>query len=140
MSDKLRSVLVVDDSKSLRMYLEVILERSGYDVRTSSDGSSACWEIVSDPPDCVISDWQMPDMDGVALCQWMRQQDYGKYIYFMLMTAYSRFFDVAEGLDSGADQFLTKPIESSELLARLRCGERMLQRQMDFVRRNMKTD
>jgi len=128
-SDNTHEVLVVDDSESIRRYLKVSLERAGYKVRLCSDASEACWEIDSHPPDIIVSDWQMPNMDGAELCKWVRQHYLPDYIYFILITAHERVFDVVDGLDSGADDYVQKPIKINELLARLRCGERILQLQ-----------
>lgn len=119
-------VLVVDDSATIRRYLKVMLERAGYQVRLCSDASEACWEIDSNPPDFVVSDWQMSHMNGAQLCRWVREHDLPKYVYFILVTAHERFFDVVDGLDAGADDYVKKPIKINELLARMRCGERIL--------------
>ena len=70
-----KEILVVDDSDSIRRYLNVTLARVGFNVRVCSDGTQACWEIESNPPDFVISDWQMPNMDGGELCKWVRSRD-----------------------------------------------------------------
>jgi sigma-B regulation protein RsbU (phosphoserine phosphatase) len=122
-------VLVVDDSEAIRRYLKITLEREGYAVRLCSDAVEACWEIDSSPPDYIISDWQMPAMNGAELCRWVRGHDLPKYIYFILITAHECAFDVVDGLDAGADDYLQKPIEINELLARMRAGERILQLQ-----------
>jgi sigma-B regulation protein RsbU (phosphoserine phosphatase) len=121
-----KNVLVVDDSETIRRYLRLTLQRAGYHVRICSDASEACWEIYSNPPDIVVSDWQMSHMNGAELCQWVRGHDLPKYIYFILVTAHQRFFDVVDGLDAGADDYVKKPINVNELLARMRCGQRIL--------------
>ncbi len=125
-SNACRDILVVDDSETLRRYLKVTLERDGYEVRACSDASEACWEIDKRTPDFILSDWQMPNMNGVELCQWVRRQPIPRYIYFLLMTAHTRVFDLVDGLDAGADDYVQKPIRINELFARLRCGERIL--------------
>ena len=127
MTNSLRDVLVVDDSDTIRRYLQVTLERAEYNVRICSDASEACWEIESNPPDFIVSDWQMPSMDGAELCKWVRAHQLPHYIYFILVTAHERVFDLVDGLDAGADDYVQKPIKINELLARMRCGERILQ-------------
>jgi DNA-binding response OmpR family regulator len=121
-----KEILVVDDSDSIRRYLNVTLSRVGFNVRVCSDGTQACWEIESNPPDFVISDWQMPNMDGGELCKWVRSRDTVDYIYFIMVTAHERFFNVVDGLNAGADDYLQKPIQANELMARIRCGQRIL--------------
>jgi sigma-B regulation protein RsbU (phosphoserine phosphatase) len=126
-SDERFDILVVDDSDEICRYLKVTLERAGYNVRLCSGGLEACREIASDPPDFVVSDWQMPEMDGAELCEWVRGRDLPHYIYFILITAHEQVFDVVDGLDSGADDYVQKPIKIDELLARLRSGERIVE-------------
>jgi len=121
-----KEILVVDDSDSIRRYLNVTLERVGFNVRVCSDATEACWEIESNPPDFIISDWQMPNMNGAELCQWVRSHNSPDYIYFIMVTAHERFFNVVDGLNAGADDYLQKPIQANELLARIRCGQRIL--------------
>jgi len=125
----LGEILVVDDAESIREILQVTLERAGYSVRLCKDATEACAEIASKPPEYIISDWQMPNMDGAELCQWVRAQNFPNYIYFILITAHEQRFGVVEGLDAGADAYVQKPIDVEELLARLRCGDRILELQ-----------
>jgi DNA-binding response OmpR family regulator len=68
----------------------------------------------------------MPNMDGGELCKWVRSRNPANYIYFILVTAHERFFNVVDGLNAGADDYLQKPIKANELLARIRCGQRIL--------------
>ncbi|MEM8671456.1 MAG: response regulator transcription factor [Planctomycetota bacterium] len=122
-------VLVVDDAEPIRQFMQLTLERSGYEVRLCSDAIEACREIESRQPEYIVSDWQMPRMDGAALCQWVRAKQFDRYTYFILMTAHENEFGVVDGLDAGADAYLQKPIQLDELLAKLRCGERILELQ-----------
>ena len=120
-------VLVVDDDPVIRQLLSVRLRKLGYRVRTVSDASQACWEILSKPPHFVISDWQMPTMDGEALCHWLRSRDLGQYVYFILITAHEKYFDSVDGMEAGADDYLRKPFEVEELLKRLDAGAEILE-------------
>ena len=125
-SKDIRDILVVDDSDTIRRYLKVTLERAGYHVRVAADAAEACREIDDNTPDYIISDWQMPEMNGAELCKWVRDANLPSYVYFILVTAHERVFDVVDGLDAGADDYVQKPLKINELLARLRCGERIL--------------
>ncbi len=125
-SKDIRDILVVDDSDTIRRYLKVTLERAGYHVRVAADAAEASREIDDNTPDYIISDWQMPEMNGAELCKWVRDANLPSYVYFILVTAHERVFDVVDGLDAGADDYVQKPIKINELLARLRCGERIL--------------
>jgi len=125
-SKDIRDILVVDDSDTIRRYLKVTLERAGYHVRVAADAAEACGDISDSTPDYIISDWQMPKMNGADLCKWVRDANLPSYVYFILVTAHERVFDVVDGLDAGADDYVQKPIKVNELLARLRCGERIL--------------
>jgi two-component system, cell cycle response regulator len=91
------------------------------------DGSEA-WEVLHEPesPNMVVSDWMMPEMDGVELCRKIRGMDRSGYIYFILLTAKGRKKDVIQGLEAGADDFLIKPFDKEELKYRIRIGERII--------------
>jgi len=121
-----RRVLVVDDSKMQRRILSAQLSRAGYDVieaGTAEEALEICAEIE---PDFVLSDWMMPGMSGIEFCQEFRAMPRDGYGYFILLTSKTEKNDVAEGLRSGADDFLAKPVNGDELRARLTAGERIL--------------
>ena len=122
----LRNVLVVDDAETIRRFFKLCLERAGYNVRVACDAAEAQAEILRETPHYIISDWQMPNMTGDELCRWLRGQQFSHYVYFILVTAHEKTFDLVDGLDSGADDYVKKPINIDELMARLRCGERIL--------------
>ena len=121
-----KEILVVDDSESIRQCLCTTLTRAGFDVRVCGDGVQACEEIAANPPDIVISDWQMPNMGGGELCKWVRDRDTLGYIYFILISAHEQFLNGVDGLTAVADDYLEKPIKTNELVARIRCGQRIL--------------
>ena len=122
----IRDVLVVDDSRLQRRILSASLKRWGYHVREAESGSEAIEMCHDRPPDLVMSDWMMPGMTGPEFCQAFRQMPRGSYGYFILLTSKSEKDEIAHGLDAGADDFLTKPVNPAELRARIAAGERIL--------------
>lgn len=119
-------ILVVDDDEMTRQMLHHALTESGYDVLTACDGGEALRVIQSNPCHLVISDWEMPGMTGVDLCRAIRAWDSHRYIYVILLTGRSSTQDTVVGMSAGADDFICKPFEPSELMVRLRAGERIL--------------
>jgi len=119
-------VLLVDDDEITLEMIRSMLDRFGYDVVAARDGQEA-WDLVrSGQFRLVVSDWEMPQMTGVELCRLIRQRQAGGYIYVILLTSRSGTRNVIEGLSSGADDFVTKPVHPQELAVRLRTGERIL--------------
>lgn len=120
------TLLIVDDSKSYRHLLANILSQWGFHVLQAQDGMQALTILNENSINVVISDWEMPEMDGGELCRQVRLHDYGHYIYIILVTARQTTDDLVLGLESGADDFLSKPIHQSQLRARLHVAERIL--------------
>jgi putative two-component system response regulator len=119
-------VLIVEDDDFAADVLENALARFGYEVAKARNGREALERVRSGLYRLVISDWEMPEMSGVELCRQIRQQYSGGYVYTILLTARRGTQHVVEGLNAGADDFITKPFEPQELLVRLRAGERIL--------------
>ena len=119
-------VLVTDDAADFRLYLRVLLQRWGYQVVEAADGQEALSCLEANDIRLVVSDWMMPGMSGPDLCRAARATDLGHYVYIILLTGRSDSADLVEGLDAGADDFVTKPFEAQVLRARLRVGERIL--------------
>lgn len=119
-------VLIADDSRSYRVILRQILEKQCLEVIEVSDGVAAFQALTSeDPPELAILDWSMPGMTGPEICRAVRSLDESSpYTYLFLLTARDRVEDLAAGLDSGADDYLTKPFERQELEARIMVGQR----------------
>ncbi len=130
------SVLVVDDSRLQRRIICAQLRTLGYSVREAESGEEALAMCAAHPPDFVISDWMMPGMDGPEFCRRFRQMERESYGYFLLLTAKSDRGEIAAGFDSGADDFLTKPVQSEELRARLAAGARVLRMEAELVEKN----
>ncbi|WP_300033000.1 SpoIIE family protein phosphatase [uncultured Roseobacter sp.] len=131
-----RVVLVVDDSRLQRKILTSLLKRWGFRVIEAASGNEALEQCKEHQPELVISDWVMPGMSGIEFCSKFREMTQDHYGYFILLTSKSEKNEIAEGLDSGADDFLTKPVDSNELRARITAGERILAMQGELTMKN----
>ncbi|MEM9966597.1 MAG: SpoIIE family protein phosphatase [Pseudomonadota bacterium] len=129
-------VLVVDDSHMQRCLLHASLSNWGFDVVEAGSGEEALTKCTRQMPDLVISDWMMPGMSGLEFCHRFREISSDLYAYFILLTSKSAKSEVARGLDAGADDFLTKPVNSAELRARITAGDRILSMQRALSERN----
>ena len=120
-------ILIADDDSITRRLLETILTKWGYQVIIAKDGDEA-WQILQGAaaPKLAILDWMMPGLDGVEICRRARQRIDAAYVYMMLLTSKIRKEDIIEGMDAGADDYLTKPFNRHELEVRLRAGLRIL--------------
>jgi sigma-B regulation protein RsbU (phosphoserine phosphatase) len=131
-------VLIADDDPIPRRLLEATLVKAGYEVVVAEDGDRA-WQILQteDVPRLAILDWLMPGMDGPEVCRKIRQRAAGApYIFLLLLTSKDRKEDIIEGMEAGADDYLTKPFHAHELRARLRAGQRILDLEAALVQRN----
>ncbi|CAM8681096.1 SpoIIE family protein phosphatase [Leclercia adecarboxylata] len=129
-------VLIVEDSRLYRRLLSGMLAQWGYKVSEAENGLAALQILESQPVSLVISDWEMPEMDGLTLCREIRSRQIGHYIYVILLTARENPDDLTLGFDAGADDFLSKPVEQSELRARLHAGARILSLEATLAARN----
>ena len=132
----IRRVLVVDDSRLQRRILVASLKKWGFDVDEADSGEAAMAICAASPPDLVLSDWMMPGMSGLEFCRVFRDMPAEEYGYFILLTSKSDKNDVAQGLDAGADDFLTKPVNPAELRARISAGARILEMQRELSDKN----
>ncbi len=129
-------ILIVDDDDDIRVLLSRILQKWGHDVISASDGVEA-WEILQkDHVNFVISDWMMPKMDGLELCERIRDANLSRYIYVILLTGKDEKNDLIKGLGAGADDFVVKPFNKGELNVRIRAGERILKLEQDLEEHN----
>ncbi|MCV2879116.1 fused response regulator/phosphatase [Sedimentimonas flavescens] len=131
-----RRVLVVDDSRMQRRILSAQLARSGYEVIEAGNAEEALAICAEAEPDIVLSDWMMPGMSGLDFCRAFRAMPRKGYGYFVLLTSKTDKNEVAQGLESGADDFLAKPISGEELRARLSAGERILTMERQLQEKN----
>ena len=102
--------------------------RSGYNVIVTVNGREA-WEIIKEKqsPQIVVLDWMMPELDGIEVIRRIRKHITNRYIYTLLLTTKTQQAEIVEGLDAGADDYLLKPVNKKELIARLRVGVRIVQ-------------
>ena len=129
-------MLIVDDSRAHLKLMSTILKRWGFKVAEASTGTEALEHLAEHPVDLVLSDWVMPGMSGIELCEQFRASGGESYVYFILLTSKSEAEDVARGLAAGADDFLSKPIDRNELQARIAAGERLIAMQRSVVEKN----
>jgi DNA-binding response OmpR family regulator len=130
MSEK---ILVVDDDAYIRRILERRLSGLGYTVLLSEDGEKGLSLAKEHSPDLIVSDWMMPKMDGLELCKRVKEDLKLRYSYFIILTAKDTEDDKIEGIEKGADDFLTKPFNDRELVTRIRAGLRISALQKELI-------
>ncbi len=113
-------IVVADDQEDLLAMMQDALTMHGFEIRTASNGKEALELIKKDPPDCVILDLFMPIMDGFAVCRELKADPLFQHLPVIILSATTDQGDKIQGLDSGADDFVTKPIDLAELVARIR--------------------
>jgi signal transduction histidine kinase len=120
------NILIADDDSVSRRLLQNYLQKWGYQVTAAQDGAEA-WRLFEGGIfPMVITDWMMPEIDGSGLIRRIRASRRTGYVYAILLTAKTQKEDVVEGMEAGADDFLTKPFDRDELRVRLRAGERII--------------
>ena len=119
-------VLTVDDDESALEMLGLILSEAGYTVLTARNGKEALEKIQAEQVRLLITDWEMPEMDGLELCRAVRGASAGGYVYIIILTCHDGCDRTVEGLSAGADEFVSKPFDPAELLLRVQTGERIL--------------
>ncbi|MCZ7603241.1 MAG: response regulator [Melioribacteraceae bacterium] len=125
MSDEQKKILIVEDEADTAYILGLLLKKNNFISKIAKNGQEALEILENFTPEVIIADWNMPIMNGIELCEKVKSSDKYKLIYFIILTARSTLQDRVKGLDVGADDFLLKPIENQELLARIRTGMRI---------------
>ncbi|MEQ9554071.1 MAG: response regulator [Coleofasciculus sp. G3-WIS-01] len=125
-------ILAVDDDITVQIILQELLESEGHEVLLAEDGEAALLKTKKLQPDLIICDWMMPKLDGIEVCRRIKADPQLATIFLILLTIREQVADRVQGLDSGADDFLSKPIEPSELQARVRSGLRLSQLNKQF--------
>lgn len=129
---KLR-ILLVDDDRAILLLLKTMLTNAGHEVETARNGVEALALVGKFNPQLIISDWMMPEMDGIAFCRKLRENPAWRSIYVFIVTAQESVDRLVEAFEAGVDDYLTKPINSKVLGARLRAGQRVVQLQEELA-------
>jgi|GEM_PF-100462 len=129
-------ILLAEDDSSVRLLLSRYLESIGYELLQAANGLIA-WEILQkEKVDLIVSDWIMPEMDGIQLLRKVRERENSEYIYFIMITGLSTPEDLVSGVEAGADDFIKKPIQTSELGVRVLSGLRVISLERSLRNRN----
>lgn len=120
------NALIIDDAADTRLYVRALLEAWGYNAVDAADGLDGLERMGEASIELVICDWMMPRMSGLEFCQAVRAAQFQHYVYLILLTSRSDKSDLLAGLNAGADDFLSKPVDAKLLRARLRVAERIL--------------
>lgn len=127
-------ILVAEDNVSFTRRLELLLRSWGYDPLCVHDGDAALRVLLApDTPRLVVLDWGIPGPDGLEVCRRVRESEGGGYTYIILLTGRSGHSELIRGLEAGADEYLTKPIDQHELRARLNAGRRIVTLQQQLL-------
>lgn len=130
-----KKILIVDDDPAQLRLLEKMVSGQGFEILTATDGKEAMRIVVGEEPRIVVTDWMMPEMDGIQLCRELRRNEGVRFVYVIIVTSHSENEGVAAAFEAGADDFLSKPLRRAELLARLRAGEHIVRLESDLAKR-----
>jgi diguanylate cyclase (GGDEF)-like protein len=134
------TILLVDDDAAIRRLVRLVLERSGYVVHEATSGAEAHVLVTSVPWDLAILDRRLPDIDGAVLGHEIRQDEAFRTRYIIMLTGEDEPQDKVDGLNLGADDYITKPFQHPELLARVRAGKRIVDLQKELVASNRRLE
>lgn len=133
-------ILVVDDSPVYRKLVEHVLTEDRYELLFARNGQEALHIYREQQPSIVVTDWMMPDFSGLELCERIRADKTRPYTYIILMTSNAEKANVVEGLQGGADDYLTKPFDSAEMLARVGVGRRIVNLNRELAAKTQKLE
>ena len=134
------TVAIVDDDAAIRRLVRLLLKRAGYETLECTTGEEARASLARDHWDLVILDRKLPDMDGVVLAQELRTQPDFRTRYIIMLTGEAEQEDKVQGLELGADDYITKPFQYPELLARIRAGKRIVDLQKELLETNKRLE
>jgi diguanylate cyclase (GGDEF)-like protein len=140
MPDKTFRIVIVDDDRAIRKLVHLYLTRAGYEVTEFSTGKQARAELVRLPWDLAVLDRRLPDMDGVVLCHQLKGNPELRNRYIIMLTGEDEAEDKILGFDLGADDYITKPFQPAELLARIRAAKRIVDLQKELLESNRRLE
>lgn len=129
-------ILLVEDDDASRLLMRRMLLQAGHEVSVVADGRQALELMAQRYFPIVLTDWVMPEMDGLQLCRAIREREEGDYVFIILITSRNSAEDVIEGLEAGADDYIKKPFDRGELAARLKSGRRVIELANSLKRAN----
>ena len=136
MSENRARVLVVDDDPLSRKILEQVLVSAGFEVESAADGQEALGKVRQHRPDVVVTDWQMPVMDGLTLCRILKATEETRFTHVVMLSSRGEVEAKVTGLEHGADDYVVKPVEPVELQARVRVGLRLQKALSELAAKN----
>src|SRR5689334_5219033 len=128
-------ILLAEDDVVTRRFLSVMLKNLGHEVTATADGEEALAQLVAQQPPVVISDWEMPHLDGVELCKRVRSLGLHYYTFFILLSVKTARSDYLKAMEAGVDDFLDKSVSLEELGIRLRVAERIVDQREESDRK-----
>ena len=129
-------LLIVEDNLPSRMLIEKVLLSEGYEVTSVENGRDALERLRKQFFPIIITDWEMPEMNGLELCRAVRTGNFAGYTFIILVTANDAKGQIIEGLEAGADDYITKPFNRAELIARINSGKRIIELERSLVKAN----
>jgi DNA-binding response OmpR family regulator len=115
-----KSILVVDDEPNISLSLQFLMSQAGYEVSTASDGEEALQAMENAPPDLILLDVNMPKRNGFEVCETIRANDLWSDVRIVMLTAKGRDIEKEQGLALGADDYITKPFSTQEVVAKVK--------------------
>jgi len=120
------NILIADDNTATRKMISQYLKKKGYDVFEASNGIEAFTSILEYPINIAIIDWILPGMDGIDVCRKIREKQKSSYVFIIMLTAKEEKQDLIEGFEAGVDEYIMKPVNLQELIARINVGSRIV--------------